>query len=666
MGIFRLERWLAGAAAIAILAASAPASYAAPDTPEAIEAAVPVPVPADVPPPSAADVGAPAAQTANPAPAAAPSAKPFEEPPKNVLAPAPAETPKAAAAPAATSTPADIVASKIKDLLSAKSDRIFTSRKDRAGAEAFYAARNHAPVFVTEAGATDRSKAVTTYLASVDAEGLDPAEYPVPYVKAGMDADALAEAELRFAAAALTFARHAQIGRVHFSRVSYDIQYTLEAPEPEAVLAKVSTENVAEALASYNPPHPEYKALKAKLAEARNKNGAEAKRVPGGQTLRFDAKKPPMQDARVPQLREKLGVAAIDGDENYDKTLADAVSAFQKKKGMKPTGQLNTATVDALNGPKRDRDADIIIANMERWRWIARDLGKNRVVLNIPEFALRVYSDRTLVWQTRVVVGKPTQATPIMSETMKYITVNPTWNVPPSIVYNEYLPALQQDPTILARMGLRVTQTRDGGLHVSQPPGEKNALGRVRFNFPNKFLVYQHDTPDKHLFANDKRAFSHGCMRVQDPAKYAEVILGLANPGSGYTQDRIKSMYGNSEIDIKLVNHIPVHLTYQTAFVDDAGNLQIREDVYGRDARLIAILKGDERKVAEAVMDRPQQSYARPPVNLPYGAVTNNSGFGNNTNYNGGGNFFDLLFGPPRPAAPPPRAQSRRTAQSQR
>ena len=145
------------------------------------------------------------------------------------------------------------------------------------------------------------------------------------------------------------------------------------------------------------------------------------------------------------------------------------------------------------------------MANMERWRWVPRDLGKAHVVLNIPDFTLRVYKNGASIWNTKVVVGKPgDHATPLLSETMKYITVNPTWNVPPSIVYNEYLPALQQDPTVLKRMGLNLQQRPDGSVHISQPPGERNALGRIRFNFPNKFLVYQHDTPDKHLFAHEQ------------------------------------------------------------------------------------------------------------------------------------------------------------------
>ncbi|MFL5094314.1 MAG: L,D-transpeptidase family protein, partial [Xanthobacteraceae bacterium] len=268
------------------------------------------------------------------------------------------------------------------------------------------------------------------------------------------------------------------------------------------------------------------------------------------------------------------------------------------------------------------------------------------VVLNVPDYTLRVYRDNAVVWQTRVVVGQPKTPTPILSETMKYITVNPTWNVPPSIVYNEYLPALQQDPTVLERMGLRLSQNRDGSVHISQPPGERNALGRIRFNFPNRFLVYQHDTPDKHLFVHDRRAYSHGCMRVQDPAKYAEVLLGIARPQDGYTQDRIRKMFGTSEQDIQLPTPIPVHITYQTAFVDDAGKLQIRDDIYGRDSRVVAALKGEERRLADVAVDRPKPSYGRPAVRLPYGSSRQES-------YASGPSFFDMLFGaPPRPAAP--------------
>ena len=267
-------------------------------------------------------------------------------------------------------------------------------------------------------------------------------------------------------------------------------------------------------------------------------------------------------------------------------------------------------------------------------------------MVNQPDFTLKVVKDGATVWTTRVVIGKPSMATPLLSETMKYITVNPTWNVPPSIVQNEYLPALAQDPTVLARMGLKVVTNRDGSVHIYQPPGEANALGRIRFNFPNRFLVYQHDTPDKHLFAHDMRAYSHGCMRVQDPAKYAEVLLGIARPHDGYTVDRIKKMYGSAEQDIQLpAGSIWVHLTYQTAFVDDAGKLQIRRDIYGLDSRMLAALKS-ERGLVEPQQERPKEVA---------------SGSGGRRAPQRQLSFFESLFGGggfrPEPSRPPRRVR---------
>jgi L,D-transpeptidase YcbB len=342
---------------------------------------------------------------------------------------------------------------------------------------------------------------------------------------------------------------------------------------------------------------------------------------------------------------------------HFDNQLLEAVKAFQDKAGIEVDGSVGPDTLRALNsGPQvakprgRSDTINTVLANMERWRWMPRDLGKAHVVLNIPTFNLKVVKDGKQIWETRVVVGKADTATPILSETMKYITVNPTWNVPPSIVYGEYLPVLQQDPGALSRIGIRVVQNNDGSLHMYQPPGDGNALGRIRFNFPNKFLVYQHDTPDKHLFSRDRRAFSHGCMRVQDPLKYGEVLLSIALPNQGYTVDKLRSMYGPEEREIKFPTPIPVHITYQTALVDESGKLVLREDIYGRDARTLAVLKGEDRQIADVPMDRraeQQASYQRPSVTLPYGVVTE----GYNPRYayrSDGGNFFEMLFGGPR------------------
>jgi murein L,D-transpeptidase YcbB/YkuD len=383
-----------------------------------------------------------------------------------------------------------------------------------------------------------------------------------------------------------------------------------------------------------------------------------------GESLRFSKKSPVvMEDPRVPQLRAKLGITENADDNHYDAKVADAVRRFQENNDLMATGVLDDRTVAALNGLKHDRQIDTVMVNMERWRWLPRDLGAPSigdayVILNIPDYTLKVMHHGAQVWTTKVVAGKPgIHATPLLTETMKFITVNPTWNVPPSIIYNEYLPALQQDPTVLERMGLKLERARDGSIHISQPPGEANALGRIRFNFPNKFLVYQHDTPDKYLFAKDERAFSHGCMRVQNPDQYAAVLLNITEPNEHYTPEKIRGMYGHSEIDIKFPTPIPVNITYQTAFVDDAGKLQLRKDVYGRDSQMLGMLRNLKGREMENVVAHAQPSYSRPKSDIPQGVAFNDNG-GSGLN-NGPPSFFSRLFGAPTPP-PPPSYQDRR------
>jgi murein L,D-transpeptidase YcbB/YkuD len=337
------------------------------------------------------------------------------------------------------------------------------------------------------------------------------------------------------------------------------------------------------------------------------------------------------------------------------------VKTFQTEADIDVDGNLGRNTVRALNGEKKvargpsANPIDTIIVNMERWRWLPRDIGNPHVIVNVPDYSLTLYNNDKVYWHTKIVAGKPGKATPMVSAEMKFITVNPTWNVPPSIIENEYLPALEQDPQALDRIGLKLTQDADGTVHISQPPGAGNALGRIRFNFPNKFLVYQHDTPDKYLFTKEKRAYSHGCMRVQNPLTYGEKLLSLVMPSEHYTEARLEKMFGGSEININFPKNIWVHLTYQTAFVDEDGKLQLREDVYGRDARMIAILKGSERKVADIAIERAPNSSSKP-VRMPVGMYGGGGGGGGN--YSGPG-FFDFFFGGPRqtqqPVYRPPR-----------
>lgn len=678
----------------------------------AIEAAIPRPEPANVPPPTAADikldttatVQEPAKETAKePVKAeAAPAPDTVETKPSEVATTPAPEAPKsetaksepaqtepakadtATATPAAPEAPAAApaaepvkaasnvpaadqpVADKLKDLIGAKTSRHFDRKNERAAVEKFYGARDFAPVWTQGGSLTTAAKGVIARLKDAASDGLNPADYPVPDFAAATTPDALADAELKLTASMFDYARHAQSGRMHWSQVSADILYPEHPVDPNEVLTKVTTAaDASAALDSYNPPQKLYKELKAKLAELRGLGNGPVIEIAEGPALKYTpaSKKQAeivVEDPRVPQLRAKLGITENASDTRYDATVAEAVRKFQNGAEMKATGILDDRTVKALNTPKRDKQIDVVLVNMERWRWLPRDLGVPAlsdayVILNIPDYTLKVMQHGQQVWTTRVVTGKPGQhATPLLTETMKYITVNPTWNVPPSIVYNEYLPALQQDPTVLQRMGLKLEQNRDGSVHISQPPGEANALGRIRFNFPNKFLVYQHDTPDKNLFAKEDRAFSHGCMRVQNPDQYASVLLNITMPNEKYTPERIRSMYGKSEIDLKFPTPIPVNITYQTAFVDEAGKLQFRKDVYGRDATMLNILKNGRGKDLENVVAHSQPSYSRPATTLPSGvAIANNGGgFGSS-----GPNFFERLFGAP---TPPPAPVGRR------
>src|SRR6202166_551309 len=546
----------------------------------AIDAAIPRPEPANVPPPTINDFKPDA--TASVPEAATTTEKAAETKPADIVtAPAPdaskndnATTSTVSPPAAATATPAanparkptkpasnippvdQPVADRLRETLGAKSLRFFDRKAERAAVEKFYNGREFAPLWTQGGTVTESGKGVIARLRDAASDGLNASDYPVPDFAAATTPDQLADAELKLTANMLDYARQAQSGRMHWSQVSADIQYPDHPIDPSEVLANVTTAKDASAtLESYNPPQKLYRELKAKLAQLRGQGDGPVIQIAEGPALGFKPatrKQPAVtpEDPRVPQLRAKLGIAENADDARYDAKVAEAVRKFQEGAELKVTGVLDDRTVKALNSPKRDRQIDTVIVNMERWRWLPRDLGAPSigdayVILNIPDYTLKVMQHGAAVWTTRVVTGQPgIHATPLLTETMKFITVNPTWNVPPSIIYNEYLPALQQDPTVLQRMGLRLDYGRDGSIHISQPPGEANALGRIRFNFPNKFLVYQHDTPDKNLFARDERPFSHGCMRVQNPDQYAAVLLNITDPNGRKTPEKVRSMYG--------------------------------------------------------------------------------------------------------------------------
>ena len=459
--ISRFDRLLASTALVLVLALSSHAGIAQ-QSDNPTTASVPVPDTTLPPPLTAKDVNSPAKQVA-PAPAA-------KEEPKQNATTAPAEPAKAAT----NATPADPVGEKLRELVTGRQLEQLVNRKaDRAGIEAYYSSHNYAPIWVSNNAGNDRAKSAVAYLGQADAVGLDPTDYSAPDFKSATTPEALAEAELKMTAAALTFARHAQIGRIHYTRVSPDILYELNAPEPADVLAKLGdSSDAGKVLDAYNPQQAEFKALRAKLAELRKGPApSETKtaekpelprvHVPDGKILR-----PGMKDARVTALRKRLDVAGDKENQVYDDAVRDAVKAFQTENDINVDGNLGPNTVRTLNGERREvrqssaDPTDLIIVNMERLRWIPRDLGNPHVVVNIPDYSLTLYNNDKVYWHTKIVVGKPNLPTPMLSAEMKFITVNPTWNVPPSIIEKEYLPALEADPQALDRIGLQADAGR--------------------------------------------------------------------------------------------------------------------------------------------------------------------------------------------------------------
>src|SRR5690242_7087126 len=344
----RFDRLLASTALALVLALSSHAGMAQ-QTEKAIQASVPMPDTTLPPPLTAKDIEAKPGQ---PAPSA----------PKQDAAPA-AEGAKAAAPPAAapTATAKSGVADKVREIVASRQfERLVTHKSDRAGIEAFYSGRNYAPLWLSNNAGNERAKTAIAYLAQADAVVPDPSDYPTPDLRSAASPDAMAEAELKLTASALTFARQAQIGRIHYTRVGADIQYDLVAPEPASVLAKLAeTDDAGSVLDSFNPPQAGFKALRAKLAELRGASAPESKtedkperprvHVPEGKILRVG-----MKDARVVAVRKRLDIAGDKDNPLYDDAVRDAVKTFQTESDIGVDGNLGPNTVRALNGERKE------------------------------------------------------------------------------------------------------------------------------------------------------------------------------------------------------------------------------------------------------------------------------------------------------------------------
>ncbi|MCS0497529.1 L,D-transpeptidase family protein [Ancylobacter sp. MQZ15Z-1] len=498
-----------------------------------------------------------------------------------------APTPATAEQPQA---PGQMVPTYLSDLLSSQAGHYVARENERQALVDFYTARDYRPAFTAGSGLSPLGKAAVAAFAGSFADGLNPADYVAPALTPDAPDAAVAEAELRLAGAALLYARHVQSGRFDPKRISDNIGPSPTVPDPAAVLAQLAgSPDPRATFASFAPQYDEYRLLKRQLARLEKSGPAlPPPTVPSGPLLR-----PGDSDPRVPVLRERLGIGGAPEDTTYDDLLVEAVRDFQSMAGQKVDGIVGRDTLSALNENSAPQVADVI-ANMERWRWLPHDVAPAYVMVNIPEFMVRVVVNEQTVHETRVVVGKPQNQTPLLTQDMEYVVFNPSWHVPPGIIRKEMLPALRANPYALERQGIDVV--RNGriidpgtvdwsrgtqGYSFRQPPGERNALGRMKFMFPNKYAVYLHDTPSRSLFSRDYRAYSHGCVRVYEPLKFAEVIFGLGLPNDGWGEQRISRLIGGNEKYLNLKQHIQVNLVYFTNFVDASGRLVARDDLYG-------------------------------------------------------------------------------------
>lgn len=267
----------------------------------------------------------------------------------------------------------------------------------------------------------------------------------------------------------------------------------------------------------------------------------------------------------------------------FDDALVTAIRNFQGRLGYTPTGVIPDSLIKEMNVPVAKRIEQIII-NMERMRWMATRQDGNLIVVNIPAFVLHVYEGNKKAFDMDVVVGKEGHNTMMFNGDLNQVVFCPNWNVPQSIVQKEILPAMEKDKNYLEKQNMEITGEEEGMPVIRQLPGEKNALGKVKFLFPNSFNIYFHDTPAKSLFEKDKRAYSHGCIRLKEPGKMANYVL---RDQPEWTPARIEeAMNAGKEKFVKVKDPIPVLITYYTAWVDENGQLNFRDDIYGHDQDL--------------------------------------------------------------------------------
>ncbi len=493
----------------------------------------------------------------------------------------------------------------------------------------FYADRNFKPLWLSDYGITRRAKRLLSLLGKADEEGLRAQDY-LPASLSDYDDQArgiagspatLAKLEVELTAAALEYSHHVTAGRVKPLRISK--LHTLKAAPvaPGDVLDSLqSTFWPNEYLTSLQPMIPQYHYLKKALAKYRGE--ADAKEeiyIPAGPLIRaggyddrleliarrldqlgfydYKPEKNTEENATNNDTSAPVATAAATEPMFYDTDLVNAVKDMQEQSGLRRDGVIGRNTLSALNGQTGVEKVSKIILSMERLRWLPQNLKRKYVFVNQAFFETWMMEDGKEIFRSDVIVGKAMHQTAVFSDEMERVVLNPRWYVPRSIIYNEMMPKLYENPYYLEDQGYEVMDVQGRVVdsasidwsqfgeksipyNVRQPSGPRNALGRVKFLFPNKHAIYMHDTPSRNLFKKSVRSLSHGCVRVQKPMEFAEIILKT----EGWSPSKIAAaVSAGVNQTVELTTKIPVYLGYYTAWADTDGNVRIKDDVYSRD-----------------------------------------------------------------------------------